>query len=963
MIKKIALTFFIFFILIGSFYAVIQGPLGQGFIRNAIVTNLKQSGLDVEIGKVEGTLPHQIELKNVSLKGKDLNISIGKLSLRPILWRLLKNELAFGRVFAKDIEISNGTPFDFDGKLRINSKKLYLVGSIDNWSILGELNRKTLEAQFTARNKEYLFLKGSALLNPNYELISSHIHMESEQLLPRLPFEAKGRILADANITPLTDGYEAKLTWQIPNLTIEDKHGEIIEGSGVATYANKKFDAHFIIGPYAKAAINLNILPDRTLDGWGQFDIENLQSLHLPNLFGEAHGKITWNPQNTEMNVEGSNLYYDTFFAQTATFSTNFDGFDLKIKNGKWKDLEINQAILQGNVDNGAYPFQMSAEGKLKEPFDLEVSGNKNEITTLVGTVFNHPVTLLHPASLNFNNTKWDVAIGSGSALFKLKKDDMETRVTLQTNELPLDFLAIDPIEIPITGTLTLKGEVQEQKGVLTGGLFATISNMSPFNANGTIEGHIEKDRLFLKGNLNALKRPLADFDITAPVHFSLSPFDIHFNLHKPVKAHITVDTQIENFLDFLNISSHHIAGHLSGNIHLSETLNDPVISGGLSLKSGVYENYYTGTKFQNIESEISANRNGFLIRSFLAQDETNTGTLSAKGEIKILPTQMFPFNLDVELTNLNFAGIDLVTSSSNGNIHIEGNALSALAKGRLELVHTELSIPDHIPTPPPELQVTYRNSIQPTTPPESNYTPYPLFLDLDVTTPQAVKISGRGVDSEWGGEFHLGGTFTNIAAKGKLELINGNFTFSDRVFKLTDGSLSLSGIEHEMPYLNIAAITETKGISIVARLEGPLDDPQITLQSSPPLPLSSIMSYLLFGQDLSEISGFQALEIASSIASLAGTGPGVMESTRKALGIDRIRIVSQADGADGETIALQVGKYVTEGVLVSFTQGPLDSAPNISVEVELKNNFVFQIESDQYQEQGKFTLKWKLNY
>ena len=122
-------------------------------------------------------------------------------------------------------------------------------------------------------------------------------------------------------------------------------------------------------------------------------------------------------------------------------------------------------------------------------------------------------------------------------------------------------------------------------------------------------------------------------------------------------------------------------------------------------------------------------------------------------------------------------------------------------------------------------------------------------------------------------------------------------------------------------------------------------------------------MSYLLFGQDISEIGGFQALQIATSLASLAGTGPDVMENTRRSLGIDRFRVITDPTAEGGGTVSLQVGKYVSKGVLVSFTQGTEESSTDISVEIELKDNFVFQVQSDQHQEQGKFTLRWNLNY
>jgi translocation and assembly module TamB len=124
-------------------------------------------------------------------------------------------------------------------------------------------------------------------------------------------------------------------------------------------------------------------------------------------------------------------------------------------------------------------------------------------------------------------------------------------------------------------------------------------------------------------------------------------------------------------------------------------------------------------------------------------------------------------------------------------------------------------------------------------------------------------------------------------------------------------------------------------------------------------------MAYLLFGQNLAEINSYQALQLANSLASLAGEGPDILESTRKSLGVDRLTIVTTPSDDDelSDRIALQVGKYISEGILVSFSQGAEESSTNISIEIEMKNGFVFQLESDQQQNQGKFTLKWNHNY
>ncbi len=63
------------------------------------------------------------------------------------------------------------------------------------------------------------------------------------------------------------------------------------------------------------------------------------------------------------------------------------------------------------------------------------------------------------------------------------------------------------------------------------------------------------------------------------------------------------------------------------------------------------------------------------------------------------------------------------------------------------------------------------------------------------------------------------------------------------------------------------------------------------------------------------------------------------------------------------ETIALQVGKYIADGVIITLSQSADNSSPNIAVEVDLSHGFVFEAENDQVQEQGRFSLMWNRNY
>lgn len=978
--KKWALLFFFLFIVAAGFYAVLQSGIGKNAIRNLLSSALAQSGFEVQIDRIEGTLPHQIDLKGVTIHGEGVNVTIEELKLRPTLWRLIQKEIAFNHIQAKNISISQGTPFDFKGKFRMTQKKAYLNGQIFEWTFNSRFDRRTREIQFAARRFD-LHAKGKAILDSHYQFVSSQLQLTSDQLLGHLPVAAAGRILAHIILTREEAGYQARLQWQIPNLVIENQKIGPVKGSGTATLVDRVLQGTFLIDPYAKASFDLTIRPDFLLEGTSAIEIENLQSLHLPHIYGKLNLKGIWHPieskQGLHLDATATDFYYDSFYAQKASFYSDLiDPFqtpsgliDIEVEKGKWHDLVIDTASLETHREAQNWLFTLFAEGKWKHPLEVHMKGSLSEkgsadIEDLTGTFYNHPFTLSNPVHLEYSSTLFrlpnaEFSIADASALVHIDRNSSHTDARLRFNNLPLDFLSLNPLDVAIEGTLNLEAQIHEENDRLKGSLKSSITQTLPLPATGTFQGQFDRDLLKLTGQLLIRDRPLIDVDLSLPIHLSLWPLHADILTHKNSAGHITFNGRIEEVLDFFDLGPHRLTGQCNCDLRFSNTLYRPLVEGHLQFEEGFYENYYTGTQLHNMKADFFAEKNRVYLRSLTAEE----GAFTAHGQMDLLQADLYPFQLDASFTDLKFVEIDLVTAKANGQIHIEGNSTSAVAKGEVEILQSELTIPDHIPRPIPNLQVVYKNPTHPVPPPQTEYKPYPLHLDLHVKAPQRISITGRGLSSEWKGDLYLGGTYTALAAQGKLELIAGEFNFSSRSFRLTDGALSFSGVEHEMPYLNIAAEMETKGILITARLKGPLDNPQITLQSSPPLPLGSIMSYLLFGQDMSEISGFQALQLATSLASIAGTGPDIMESTRRSLGVDRLRVISEPTEEGGETVALQVGKYISKGVLVTFTQGTDESSTNISVEVELRGNLVFQVESDQRQEQGKFTLKWNWHY
>lgn len=951
--KKFAIFFLLFFFCLAFIYALFQSELGKNWIKTQIISSLEKTGFSIKIDQIEGALPSKIDLVGVEIQKEDLILTIERIRLKPVIWRLFKKEIAFNQVDGKNISFQKSPPFDFQGKLRFNANQMVLKGSALDIKVKALLNMQTKRLIFSGENQD-LSLNGSAFFNPDYSFASSDFTFQYFNI-PSGAFSGSGHVWEEKS------RILCKLLWDL------EIKKEKITGEAHASYQEGALKG-VLSGPFSKVDVDLQL--DNRIKGTVDVDLENLGALPIQKMYGAVQIKAIFDENKSQQTLfveaKADHLYYEELFVEKLLLKYDFiDPFhsllgtiDLKGENLTFQELKLNDFEFFSVNGKEEHPFDLKATGFYKSSFDLHALGTWKEglfikLKEANGFYFQTPFALSSAVHMQFSENEIQIPplralIGEGELFLQVsqKKNDLDANLKLYFPS-PVGTLSLDGF---------LKGK-DRIKGAFEGNLEGIDGTRWLFS------GKLEKDLLTLNTQFLIDQTPFAQGELFFPIELRISPFEVKPFLHKEMKGKISLNGRIEKILDLLDLSIHNLEGDCLGEISFRNTFYRPLVEGKIVLKNGFYENYYSGMQMKEIEAEIIAEKNSLFLRSFKGIDEPGGGKFQAQGEMQLLYADSYPFRVDAQFQSFQFAQIDLVNASASGKVLIEGNQYSSLAKGEITIDQCILTIPDHISNSLPELQVVYRNPIHPPENSPEEKKSYPIHLNIHLSAPANIVIQGRGLESRWSGDFVLGGTYTNLALGGKLDLMEGEFNFSSRTFRLTEGSLYLSGKEQEMPLINLAGTIETKGIVITARLAGPLDNPQLTLLSNPPLPLGSIMSHLLFGQDISEISGFDALQLAASLASLAGTGSDVMESTRKSLGVDRLRIVSDPTSSGGETAALQVGKYISKGVLVSFTQGAEQSNTNISVEVEIKGNFILQIESDQSQEQGKFTLKWNLNY
>ncbi|MCF3974378.1 translocation/assembly module TamB domain-containing protein [Paracoccus salsus] len=297
--------------------------------------------------------------------------------------------------------------------------------------------------------------------------------------------------------------------------------------------------------------------------------------------------------------------------------------------------------------------------------------------------------------------------------------------------------------------------------------------------------------------------------------------------------------------------------------------------------------------------------------------------------------------DLDVQLDGVVVRDPNLYQAEIDGAVRFTGRmADGPLISGRIDIAEAEIripstglggakSIPDiqHVGDTRPVRATRAKAGLEaylsaasrdaamggPAATPPAN----PPRLDLLISAPSRVFIRGRGVDAEMGGELRVQGTARRVIPIGSLELIRGRVDLLGKRFDLTDGLIELQG--SLVPVIRLVAQTSQDGVTTRIIIEGEASDPDITFESSPEMPEEEVLSQLLFGRGLDNISPLQAAQLANALAVLAGRGgEGIVARLRNQVGLDDLDLQTDDEG----NVQVRAGKYLTENLYTDVSVG-----------------------------------------
>jgi len=359
------------------------------------------------------------------------------------------------------------------------------------------------------------------------------------------------------------------------------------------------------------------------------------------------------------------------------------------------------------------------------------------------------------------------------------------------------------------------------------------------------------------------------------------------------------------------------IAGPVSVTADAHGTLADPVITGSLATDNAALNSPVTGMRLRNVKARARFAGAQLVFSSFTANAQ-NGGSVTGTGNFTFNGIGGVGMDLAFQADNAALLERDDIAATVTGPLTIRSDGKGGEIGGDVTLNRSRFTMGRAAAVAQiPELKVVEINRRGEEI--ERPRTTVPWTMAVKARARNRLTVTGLGLDSEWRADLNIGGTVTNPAIAGRAELVRGNYEFAGRRFELREGRIQFDGKTPVNPTLDIDAEADVSDLTATIHVGGTGLKPDISFNSVPSLPQDELLSRILFGTSITNLSAPEALQLASAVGSLQGEGGlDPINAVRKAAGLDRLRIIA-ADPTQGQGTSLAAGKYLTRKTYVEL--------------------------------------------
>jgi translocation and assembly module TamB len=599
-------------------------------------------------------------------------------------------------------------------------------------------------------------------------------------------------------------------------------------------------------------------------------------------------------------------------------------------------DLFVQRARVEFNVSGGDGTAQLFAEGRRGVSFRIAANGRRTgnlALLAMQGQVNNIPFRFAEPARLVHILGEWRMlpaAITFPQGRVRLA-GSWGNGLVIQTRLDNLDLSIVNAFSpgLGVGGRATGSLDFSEPAD----GAFPRAEarlNVTGFTRTGIAVRSSPVD-LFIAGNLTpeggaagAIIRRGGAIIGRAQVRLQpLGPAAGSWRerlLAAPLSGGIRYNGPADVPMSFASLPGHQLTGPLGIAADFTGRVDNPQFSDGVVRANNLtYVNETYGTRVTNLAVDGRFSASELHINRLTGR--AGNGTISGSGTIGLSSTAGYPIDLRLDFQNARLARSDDLGATATGNLRITNNSEGSWIRGALDLGEVRYQIVRQAAAEVSQLAGVRRRG-EPLPDPNARAdarVPSVWQLDIELRANNRIYVSGMGMESEWRtADLRARGTTTTLELVGQVRMIRGTLGLAGRRFRFDHGEVNFEGARPSR--LDLVATADIENVEVGIVIAGNSLNPQISFTSSPSLPQDEVVSRILFGSSVTQISALQAVQLAASLNSLSGSGGGLnpLGRLRSATGIDRLRIID-ADTATGRGTAVAAGMYLSDDIYVEI--------------------------------------------
>ncbi len=617
----------------------------------------------------------------------------------------------------------------------------------------------------------------------------------------------------------------------------------------------------------------------------------------------------------------------------------------LGLRRGTFSLARFNgSASLRGGVGT----IKASIAGSRGRAFDIQsvtqVTANSYAIAAQ-GTLDGRPLKLLTPAVLTQEDDGWHLAptklsFSGGEAQVGGRFTAAGTAIDASLTRMPLAILDIAYPGLGLSGSASGSFTIATANGAApTGKANVTIRGLSraglvlssrPIDVG--VAAVLSPDKLGLRaviasagktiGRAQAQLAPLGQGDLASRIS--------NARLFGQLRYSGPADT----LWRLTGVEMFDLSGPVAIGADVVGTLANPTLRGIVQANGARIESATTGTVLTNVQATGRFGGSRLVIDRFGA-DAGKGGRVTGTGQFEFAATAGVGLDLTLQADKAVMINRDDIGATVSGPLTFKSNGSGGTIAGDVVLNKSRYRLGQATAASAvPQLNIREINL--PDGGEEVATPTQPWTLAIKARAPNQVMVSGLGLTSEWSANLDIAGQPENPAITGRATLIRGDYEFAGRQFELARGVIRFDGQVPANPALDIEANADSTGLSASIRVTGYALKPEIGFTSTPALPEDELLSRLLFGTSITNLSAPEALQLAAAVAALQGGGSGLnpINAVRRAAGLDRLRILP-ADPQTGQGTSIAAGKYVTRRLYAEIvTDGQGYSATQVEFQV-----------------------------